>query len=69
MRRVHDRGTNMHRIVQVNEISRRYCRGEMTVEETYKELKTDQGKTVFSGGIYLATILVPVGLLLFLEGE
>ena len=27
MRRVHDRGTNMHRIVQVNEISRRYCRG------------------------------------------
>ena len=29
MRRVHDRGTNMHRIVQVNEISSRYCRGEV----------------------------------------
>ena len=44
MRRVHDRGTNMHRIVQVNEISRRYCRGEMTVEETYEELKQIKGK-------------------------
>ena len=34
MRRVHDRGTNMHRIVRVNEISRKYCTGEMTLEET-----------------------------------
>ena len=61
MRRVHDRGTNMHRIVQVNEISRRYCRGEMTVEETYKELKQIKGKQ-YSVAVYnLATILVPVG--------
>ena len=27
MRRVYDRGTNMHRIVEVNEISRKYCAG------------------------------------------
>ena len=51
----------MHRIVQVNEISRRYCRGEMTVEETYKELKQIKGKQ-YSVAVYnLATILVPVG--------
>lgn len=61
MRRVHDRGTNMHRIVQVNEISRRYCRGEMTLEETYEELKQIKGK-LYSVAVYnLATVLVPVG--------
>lgn len=61
MRRVHDRGTNMHRIVRVNEISRKYCTGEMTLEETYQELKKIKGKQ-YSVAVYnLATILVPVG--------
>ena len=69
MRRVHDRGTNMHRIVQVNEISRRYCRGEMTVEETYEELKQIKGK-LYSVAIYIwRRFWFRSGLLLFLEGE
>ena len=46
MRRVYDRGTNMHRIVEVNEISRRYCAGELTAEETMERLKSVRGKTV-----------------------
>ena len=78
MRRVHDRGTNMHRIVQVNEISRRYCRGEMTVEETYKELKQIKGKQysvavynlavgfapLFGGGVKETLVSAAVGCIL-----
>ena len=61
MRRVHDRGTNMYRIVRVNEISRKYCSGEMTLDETYEALKKISGKQ-YSVTVYnLATILVAVG--------
>ena len=44
MRRVHDRGTNMHRIVEVNEISRKYCAGELSAEETQQKLKNIKGR-------------------------
>ena len=44
MRRVYDRGTNMHRIVEVNEISRKYCAGELSAEEARKKLKNIKGK-------------------------
>ena len=44
MRRVHDRGTNMHRIVEVNEISRKYCAGELSAEETQQKLKNIKNK-------------------------
>ena len=61
MRRVHDRGTNMHRIVEVNEISRRYCAGEFSAEETQTRLNQIRGKQ-YTVGIYnLATVLVPAG--------
>ncbi|HIW41235.1 MAG TPA: threonine/serine exporter family protein [Candidatus Mediterraneibacter vanvlietii] len=61
MRRVHDRGTNMHRIVEVNEISRRYCAGELSAEETQTRLNQIRGKQ-YTVGIYnLATVLVPAG--------
>lgn len=61
MRRVHDRGTNMYRIVRVNEISRKYCSGEMTLDETYEALKKIGGKQ-YSVTVYnLAMILVAVG--------
>lgn len=61
MRRVHDRGTNMHRIVEVNEISRKYCAGELSAEETQKKLKNIKGRQ-YTVRIYnLATVLVPAG--------
>lgn len=61
MHRVHDRGTNMHRIVEVNEISRKYCAGELTAEETWKRLNEVRGKQ-YTVRIYnLATVLVPAG--------
>ena len=37
-RRVTKRATNMNRIVQVNDISRRFCGEELTLDEAYAEL-------------------------------
>lgn len=39
MRRVHSRNTNISNIVNVNEISRKYCNGTITLEEAYERLK------------------------------
>lgn len=39
MKAVNDRTTNLNHIIQVNDISRRYCGGELTLEETYRKLK------------------------------
>lgn len=61
MRRVHDRGTNMHRIVEVNEISRKYCAGELTAEETWEKLKNIKGRQYTVWMYNLATVLVPAG--------
>ena len=61
MRRVHDRGTNMHRIVEVNEISRKYCAGELPAEETWKKLKSIKGRQYTVWMYNVATVLVPVG--------
>ena len=61
MRRVHDRGTNMHRIVEVNEISRKYCAGELSSEETWEKLKSIKGKQYSVWMYNLATVLVPAG--------
>lgn len=38
VKRVNSRTTNMSRIMEVNDISRRYCGEEITLEEAYKEL-------------------------------
>ncbi|MBU3839543.1 MAG: threonine/serine exporter family protein [Candidatus Ruminococcus intestinipullorum] len=61
IRRVHSRGTNMYRIVKVNEISRKYCAGELSLEQTYNELKAIKGKQYSVCFYNLATICVPAG--------
>lgn len=38
-RRVNSRATNLNKIVRVNEVSRRYCGNDITLEEAHKELK------------------------------
>ena len=51
----------MHRIVEVNEISRKYCAGELSAEETQQKLKNIKGRQ-YTVRIYnLATVLVPAG--------
>ena len=38
-RRIPGRGTNVNRVTLVNDISRRFCAGTITTEESYQELK------------------------------
>ena len=51
----------MHRIVEVNEISRKYCAGELSAEETWEKLKSIKGKQYSVLMYNLATVLVPAG--------
>ena len=61
IKRVESRGMNLNRIERVNAVSRRFCAGEMTLEEAYAELKTIKGRQ-YKRRIYnLATIVVCAG--------
>ena len=51
----------MHRIVEVNEISRKYCAGELSAEDTWEKLKRIKGKQYTVWMYNLSTILVPAG--------
>lgn len=61
IKRVESRGMNLNRIERVNAVSRRYCAGEMTLEEAYAELKTIKGRQYKRMGYNLATIGVCAG--------
>lgn len=61
MKRVQERGTNLNNVMRVNEISRKYCAGDMTLDEAYGCLKEIGGK-LYGVWLYnLATILIPAG--------
>ncbi|PWJ48265.1 threonine/serine exporter family protein [Faecalicatena contorta] len=61
IKRVQERGTNLNRIMLVNEISRNYCAGEISPEEAYEELKGIGGKQYHVWVYNLATVMVPAG--------
>lgn len=48
VRRVREHSTNLNRIYQVNNISRAFCDGHMTVEEAQKELEKLNGSSLYS---------------------
>lgn len=39
VRRIESRSMNLERVDQINQISRNFCRGELTVEEMFREVK------------------------------
>lgn len=61
IKRVESRGMNLNRIERVNSISRRYCAGEIALEEAYHELKTVGGRQYRRMIYNLATIGVCAG--------
>lgn len=61
MRRVEDRGTNIYRVMEVNEVSRKYCSGKISLEEMYEALKNMKGRQYSTLVYNLATVLVPMG--------
>ncbi|MEF9941301.1 MAG: threonine/serine exporter family protein [Lachnospiraceae bacterium] len=68
IKRVKHTGTNLGNVVQVNDISRRFCNDEIKLEEAYKELM-DIKKNHYSELIYsIATIVAVVGFSLMFGG-
>ena len=69
MRRVSERSTNVSNIMKVNDISRRYCGGKITLEEAYEELKIAKSKQ-YNRAIYnLATVGIAVGFAIMFGGN
>ncbi len=69
VRRVKSRGINLNKIVCVNEISRQFCNDELTLGQTYEELKQLKGNQ-YSKLLYnLATIGAVIGFALYFGGK
>lgn len=61
IKRVESRGMNLNRIERVNAVSRKFCAGEITLEEAYAELKTIKGRQYRRTTYNLATVGVCAG--------
>lgn len=68
VKRVNSRSTNMSRILEVNDISRRYCGEEISLEEAYKELLGLRHNIYTRVENRLAIIGICVGFSLFFGG-
>ena len=44
MKTINDRVTNMKNIIKVNDISRKYCNGDISLEDAYQKLQKVKGK-------------------------
>ena len=66
---VNDRSTNMNNIIKVNEISRRYCGGKITLEEAYEQLKGVKEKLYTRTVFNIATALVTTGFAMMFGGS
>ena len=69
MRRVSERSTNVSNIVKVNDISRRYCEGKISLEEAYEELRRAKGKQYNRLLYNFATIGIAVGFAMMFGGS
>ncbi|XCP84719.1 threonine/serine exporter family protein [Roseburia hominis] len=69
IKRVNSIGTNLSRIVSVNDISRRYCGGEISLEDAYTELDSLQKKVYRRSQYSLAVVGICVGFSLLFGGS
>lgn len=69
MKTVNDRVTNMSTIIKVNDISRKYCAGKVTLEEAYEQLNHVKGK-VYNRLLYnVGTIGIAIGFVMMFGGK
>lgn len=66
VKRIPDRSTNINKIFRVNDVSRRFCSGNITIEKAYEELKQIEVATTYSpimkavGTIGVAAFFTPI---------
>lgn len=67
--RVKERGTHLYKIVRVNDISRRYCGGEITLEEAYREMQEIESR-LYRGYFHsIAIVMIVMGFTLMFGGS
>lgn len=66
---VNERNTNLNHIVKVNEISRRYCGGRITLEEAYEQLKDIQEELYSKPVFHAATVAITAGFAMMFGGS
>lgn len=69
MRRVSERSTNVSNIIKANDISRRYCGGDISLEEAYEELTHAKGKQYSRLFYNIATVGIAVGFAMMFGGS
>ena len=65
---INDRATNLNNVIKVNEISRAYCGGRITLDEAYEKLKNVQEKQYSCTVLNIATALIATGFAMMLGG-
>ena len=68
VKRVESRENNLSRVVSVNDISRRYCGGELSLQAAYEELNSLKKKEYRRLSYSIATVAVGVGFSFFFGG-
>ena len=69
MKTVNDRVTNMSTIIKVNDISRKYCSGKITLEEAYERLNHVRGKEYNRFLYNLGTVGIAIGFAMMFGGQ
>ena len=68
VKRIETRGSNLNRIVRVNDISRKFCSGEMNLKTAFHKLKHMQEFSYRAWQKYIAQILVAYFFAILLGG-
>lgn len=69
MRTINDRNTNLANIIKVNDISRKYCGGMLSLEEAYAQLKGVHQKLYSSTVFNIATAGIAMGFAMMFGGS
>lgn len=69
VRTIQSRSTNMNNIIKVNEISRRYCGGKLSLDEAYTQLKCVKEKQYRRREFNIATAAITTGFAMMLGGS
>lgn len=65
---IKDRNTNLNNVIKVNDISRKYCAQEISLEEAYERLKNVKEKQYNRVNYNIATIGIAIGFAMMLGG-
>ncbi len=66
---INQRSTNLNNIIKVNEISRSYCSGRLTLEAAYEQLKNVKEKLYSRTTFNIATAIVVIGFAMMFGGS